>query len=156
MPDTEKQFEADIEAFLLSDTGGWAKADDSGYRAEASKGKALDIETLVAFVKATQPNMWQRFEKQCNINPSQKFYQCLDTAIQKDGLIAVLRHGFGYRGMKFRICYFKPESTLNSEGVSHYQQNVCQCIRQWHYSDCALAKSSFTKALSTMMPGIIV
>ena len=32
MADTEKQFEADIEAFLVSPDGGWAKASDTGYR----------------------------------------------------------------------------------------------------------------------------
>ncbi|MEI3362146.1 MAG: type I restriction endonuclease [Oscillospiraceae bacterium] len=32
------------------------------------------------------------------------------------------------------MCYFKPESTLNDVAVKHYGQNICQCIRQWHYS----------------------
>ena len=46
-----------------------------------------------------------------------------------------LRHGFKHRGMDFRVCYFKPESTLNDVAVKRYSQNVCQCIRQWHYSE---------------------
>lgn len=37
--------------------------------------------------------------------------------------------------MDFRVCYFKPESTLNDVAVKRYSQNVCQCIRQWHYSE---------------------
>lgn len=52
-----------------------------------------------------------------------------------DGLLSVLRHGFKHRGMDFRVCYFKPESTLNDVAVKRYSQNVCQCIRQWHYSE---------------------
>ena len=36
--------------------------------------------------------------------------------------------------MDFKVCYFKPESTLNDLAVKHYKQNICQCIRQWHYS----------------------
>ena len=51
-----------------------------------------------------------------------------------DGLLSVMRHGFKHRGMDFKVCYFKPESTLNDVAVRRYKQNVCQCIRQWHYS----------------------
>ena len=52
-----------------------------------------------------------------------------------NGLLSVMRHGFKHRGMNFRVCYFKPESTLNDVAVKRYEQNVCQCIRQWHYSE---------------------
>ncbi|WP_294521509.1 type I restriction endonuclease subunit R [uncultured Anaerovibrio sp.] len=132
MAEDEKQFEANIEAFLISPEGGYTKADDTGYR--NSIDMALDIETLVSFVKATQPIMWQRFERQCNFDVNQKFYKCFEDAVLEDGLINVLRHGFKHRGMDFKVCYFKPESTLNETAVKHYQQNICQCIRQWHYS----------------------
>ena len=33
MPDNEKQFEQDIESFLISPAGGWQKASDAGYQA---------------------------------------------------------------------------------------------------------------------------
>ena len=54
VPDNEKQFEADIEAYLTSAAGGWQKADDAGYRSgfqhDASgaltENYALDLETL--------------------------------------------------------------------------------------------------------------
>ena len=52
--DTEKNFEADIESWLISDDGGWTKATDDGYR--DSIDKALDVNTLVDFVKRTQPS----------------------------------------------------------------------------------------------------
>ena len=133
MAENEKQFESNIEAFLVSSAGGYEKATDAGYA--SSLGMALDINTLVGFVKATQPIMWQRFEKQCNSDPYKKFYKCFEDAVQMDGLLSVLRHGFKHRGMDFRVCYFKPESTLNDVAVKRYSQNVCQCIRQWHYSE---------------------
>ena len=130
MAENEKQFEANIEAYLISPAGGFTKANDMGY----DPTMALDIHTLVEFVKATQPIMWQRFEKQCNSDPYKKFYKCFEDAVQTDGVLSVLRHGFKHRGMDFRVCYFKPESTLNQVAVQHYNQNICQCIRQWHYS----------------------
>lgn len=134
MPDNEKQFESDIESFLISPAGGWQKATDAGYRSEVSKSMVLDLETLLQFVQTTQPITWQRFLRQCKSEPQQKFYKAFQDAVDADGLISVLRHGFRYRGMEFRICYFKPESALNATANKNYQQNICQCIRQWHYS----------------------
>ena len=133
MAENEKQFESNIEAFLISPVGGYEKATDAGYT--SSSGMVLDIHTLVGFVKATQPIMWQRFEKQCNSDTYRKFYKCFEDAVQMDGLLSVMRHGFKHRGMDFKVCYFKPESTLNDVAVKRYEQNVCQCIRQWHYSE---------------------
>ena len=133
MAENEKMFESNIEAFLLSPAGGYTKATDAGY--VSSPGMTLDIQTLVGFVKATQPIQWQRFEKQCGSDPYRKFYKCFEDAVQMDGLLSVIRHGFKHRGMDFKVCYFKPESTLNDVAVKHYQQNICQCIRQWHYSE---------------------
>ena len=31
MPNNEKQFESDIELYLISNLGGWQKATDAGY-----------------------------------------------------------------------------------------------------------------------------
>ena len=133
MPDMEKQFEQDIESFLISSAGGWSKGTDKGYR--ASVGMALDIGTLTEFIRNTQPISWQRFEKQCNGDPFREFYQIFENAVENNGLLSVLRHGFKHRGIPFRVCYFKPESTLNEIAVKHYERNICQCVRQWHYSE---------------------
>ena len=91
--DTEKNFEADIESFLISAEGGFTKATDAGYRSAESVGKALDIDTLISFVRRTQPKQWARFEKQSNGDPRARFYKCFEDAVQLYGLIHVLRHG---------------------------------------------------------------
>ncbi|MGN0362370.1 MAG: type I restriction endonuclease subunit R [Bilifractor sp.] len=135
MAENEKQFESNIEKFLISSEGGYSKATDAGYCAPESSGMALDISTLVQFVQNTQPISWQRFEKQCSSDPKRKFYLAFENAVQANGLVSVLRHGFKHRGISFQVCYFKPESTLNDVAVKHYGQNICQCIRQWHYSE---------------------
>ena len=64
-----------------------------------------------------------------------QFYKSFENAVTQDGLISVLRYGFKHRGINFRVCYFKPESELNDLAVENYKKNVCQCIRQWHYSE---------------------
>lgn len=135
MDESEKTFEAFIESYLISEEGGWTKATDAGIRSEESRGMNVDIVTLTDFVKATQPMAWKRFERMCTINPVRQFYKSFENAVTQDGLISVLRYGFKHRGVSFRVCYFKPESELNDLAVANYQKNVCQCIRQWHYSE---------------------
>ena len=135
MAETEKQFESHIEEFLTSIDGGWERATDAGYRSSNSKGMALDIDTLVKFVQDTQKLSWVQFEKRCNSDPKRKFYKAFEDAVACDGMIYVLRHGFKYRGQEFKVCYFKPESELNQLSQTRYRQNICQCIRQWHYSE---------------------
>lgn len=135
MNETEKVFEEFIEAYLTSEAGGWQRATDAGYCSEESRGMSLDIVKLTDFVKSTQPMAWKRFERMCTISPVRQFYKAFENAVVQDGLISVLRHGFKHRGINFRVCYFKPESELNELAVANYQKNVCQCIRQWHYSE---------------------
>lgn len=132
MAENEKQFESDIEAYLISKEGGWEKAKDTGYR--ASKEKAVDIETLCQFVETTQQVAWLQFCKKCKSDPKNKFYQAFEAAVASDGMVNVLRHGFRHRGQEFKVCYFKPESSLNALANTRYKQNICQCVRQWHYS----------------------
>ncbi len=126
----EKQFETDIEAFLISKEGGYTKTNDT-YDPIAG----LYVDTFISFIKETQPKEWARFERQCNSDPIKKFCMAFENACDTDGLISVLRHGFKYRGITFRVCYFKPESHLNKTANLLYEQNVCNCVRQWHYTD---------------------
>lgn len=135
MDEREKIFEGFIESYLISEEGGWKRATDAGLRSEESRGMNLDIVTLTDFVKSTQPMAWRRFERMCTINPVRQFYKSFENAVTQDGLISVLRYGFKHRGINFRVCYFKPESELNDLAVENYKKNVCQCIRQWHYSE---------------------
>ena len=142
MADNEKQFETDIESFLISPKGGWQKASDTGYKTgfqyDAEGGiienYALDIETLCTFVKNTQPVAWALFEKRCKSDPQKKFYKAFQNAVDMDGLVNVLRHGFKHRGQEFKVIFFKPETALNHLSMTRYKENICQCIRQWHYS----------------------
>ena len=105
---TEKRFESDIEAFFLSPEGGYAKG-TAPY--DASLG--LFDSVLTDFVKETQPKAWSRFCLQNKVNPERKFCLEFQNACVRDGVISVLRHGFKHLGIAFRVCYFKPETSLN-------------------------------------------
>lgn len=126
---TEKRFESDIESAFLSPVGGYTKGADT-YNAELG----LYVNTLIDFVQQTQPKEWARFENQNKVDPVRKFCLALNSACDADGLLSVLRHGFKHRGIKFRVCYFKPESGLNLTAAEQYAHNVTECYRQWYYS----------------------
>lgn len=125
----ERRFEEDIESFFLSEKGGYSKTTDT-YDPKTG----LYTNTLINFIKATQPREWARFENTCNSDPVNKFCVAFNNACDMSGLISVLRHGFKHRGITFRVCYFKPESQLHKTATALYEQNVCNVVRQWHYS----------------------
>ena len=126
---TEKRFETDIEAFFLSVAGGYTKNNDT-YEPDLG----LYSATLIRFIQKTQPNEWKRFTMQNSIDPERKFCLAFNTACDMDGLISVLRHGFKHRGITFRVCYFKPESSLNQTAQALYEKNEITVNRQWYYS----------------------
>lgn len=145
----EKNLEEDIEAFLCSPEGGFLKCDDKhsllyvedGTYQEVNGGymehrdRALDAATLVNFVQTTQPKAWERFERMCNSDPIAKFAKVFNDAVDRLGVVAVLKHGFKHRGIAFRVVFFKPESGLNESAVARYAKNVCRCIRQFHFAE---------------------
>ena len=66
--------------------------------------------------------------------PERKFCLAFNIACDMDGLVSVLRHGFKHRGITFRVCYFKPESSLNQTAQALYEKNEITVNRQWYYS----------------------
>lgn len=125
----EKRFEEDIEAFFLSPAGGYVKGTDT-YDPKLG----LYVDTLLSFIRRTQPKAWKRFEQANQVDAVRKFCAAFQNACDMDGLLSVLRHGFKHRGIPFRVCYFKPESTLNETSAKQYAENHIACYRQWHYS----------------------
>lgn len=145
----EKNLEEDIEAFLCSPAGGFLKCDDKhsllyvedgtyqmvggGYMEH--RDRALDATTLVSFIQTTQPKAWERFERMCNSDSTAKFAKVFNDAVDRLGIVAVLKHGFKHRGIPFKVVFFKPESGLNESAADRYAKNVCRCIRQFHFAE---------------------
>lgn len=145
----EKNLEEDIEAFLCSPAGGFLKCADKhsllyvedgtyqmvggGYMEH--RDRALDAATLVNFIQTTQPKAWERFERMCNSDSTAKFAKVFNDAVDRLGMVAVLKHGFKHRGIPFKVVFFKPESGLNESAADRYSKNVCRCIRQFHFAE---------------------
>ena len=125
----EKRFESDIEASFISLAGGYVKGDDT-YDPKLG----LYVGSLINFIQKTQPKEWARFENANKVDPIKKFCLAFNNACDRDGLVSVLRHGFKHRGIKFQVCFFKPESTLNQTALALYAKNNIACYRQWYYS----------------------
>lgn len=130
MEDNEKRFEQDIESFLTSETGGYKKGNQKTYDHE----KAIDMDKLISFISASQPKEWERQIKRDGEETAKKLYKCLQTNIDNEGLIYVLRHGIIDRGIKFKLVFFRPETALNEDIIKKYNQNNLTCTRQFRYS----------------------
>lgn len=125
----EKQFESDIERYLLTE-GGYTK----GTQATYDKVKALDMDTLIRFINLTQPKQWAKFERIYGAGSKERLYQTMQADISEFGLIHTLRTGIKDNGIPLKLCYFAPTSTLNPELTEKYNQNILECTRQFVYS----------------------
>ncbi len=126
----EKDFEADIEAFLLSEKGGYVRGNQETY----DKDYAIDTATMVQFLRATQPKEWKKYELTYGADAEYRLKKRFNEEVNKYGLIAVLRRELCDHGVHLRLCYFAPTSEKNEELVANYKQNILTCTRQFAYS----------------------
>ena len=140
MDESEKRFERDIEAFLISPQGGYTQfngQDADGHWVQTRQqdvGKCIYMDVLCEFIAATQPKEWARYTKYYGDKAADKLYHRLETTIANQGLLYVLRNGIEDMGCKLRVCYFKPESDLNPLAVERYNANILGCTRQFRYT----------------------
>lgn len=125
----ERAFEEAIEEYLVN-YGGYKKGNAKDFNREL----ALDTQTLLTFVKKTQLKKWERYVTIYESDAEKQFINRFNKEVKNNGLLTVLRKGFKDRGIDFRVCYFKPETSINEETVQLYNQNILHCTRQLHYS----------------------
>ena len=129
METKEKNFEADIESYLLNH-GGYIKGNQATY----DKARAIDMPVLISFIENTQPKVWERYKNVYGDKAEKQLYSMFQQNVQSYGLIHVLRNGIKDRGMQIRFAYFAPASNLNTELVEKYNQNILTETRQFAYS----------------------
>ena len=131
MPDfnhREKQFEDDIVAYMTAE-GGFTPGNPAAF----DRRLGLNTATLIDFVKVTQPRKWEAYS-QLYSNPEKAFVDRFTRVVHLEGLLSVLRYGFSDRGIKFRVVYWKPNTSLNPDDQARYEANILHCTRQLHYS----------------------
>lgn len=125
---TEQTFEAAIELSLL-EHGGYVKGLSSDFNAELG----LFPSYIVEFLKHSQPVLWSKIENIHKSDVETKVLQRLMKEMDTRGSLDVLRNGFTDYGVKFKMAYFRPESSLNPESEELYQKNHLSVTRQLYY-----------------------
>lgn len=125
---SEKQFESDIEFDLLS----------QGYRqikpAEYNATNAVFPEILAEFISNTQPKEWARYTKYYGDRAIEKLVRRFNETVEARGVLDVIKNGIEDMGIKLKLCYSRPESSLNQELVNLYNKNIIGITRQFKYS----------------------
>ncbi|MCE2415211.1 type I restriction endonuclease subunit R [Candidatus Poribacteria bacterium] len=125
---TEQNFEDHIEQHL----------NQSEYRSLQStdydKSLCLIHDEVLQFIQDTQPDVYQRLERQYGADTPQKLLDRLSRQVASRGVLDVLRKGFKDRGCDFKLTYFRPSSGMNPDHQRLYEQNRFSLIRQLHYS----------------------
>jgi len=126
---TEETFEQAIEEHLL-EHGGYIRGEAANFDPRS----ALDRETLLAFLKETQPKNWERIQTIHGAQAEDKVVNRLVKVLDQRGLLDVLRKGFTDYGVQFDLAYFRPETSLNPDTERLYGLNRLTVTRQVHYS----------------------
>ena len=125
----EENFEDHIEAHL----------NQSGYRSRQpalyNKDLCLIPRETLRFIQDTQPEAYQRLERQYGEKTPVNLLNRISREIGRRGVLDVLRKGVKDRGCNFNLTYFQPSSGMNPDHQKLYAQNRFSLIRQLKYSE---------------------
>ena len=125
---SEAAFESVIEARLLQD--GYVAVPAEGFDRE----RAIFPETVLAFVRETQPREWAKLEALHGARTGEQILTDLCKWMDANGSVATLRHGFKCYGRTLRAAFFKAAHELNPELEARYAANRLGITRQLHFS----------------------
>jgi len=133
----EIEFEKELCEHLAAN--GWLYSPtDAGYDRE----RALFPEDVFAWLAETQPEQLEKVVKRGagDIAKQQgqlldRIVKVLDTPLENGGgTLNLLRKGFSHLAAKFRMCEFRPESTLNEKRNADHAAVRVRVMRQVHFS----------------------
>ncbi len=107
---SEEAFETYIQHVLL-DQSGWLK----GVNKDWDKERAVFAPEAIAFIKDTQPTLWEQMVKLHGAELEGKLILALCKELDLKGTLHVLRHGFKFYGKIFKLAYFHPAHGLNPD-----------------------------------------
>jgi type I restriction enzyme R subunit len=122
---TEKAFESYVESILLEKSG-WTPGDVTQWDVD----KALFPERVLAFLRDTQPKLWEQMRALHGAGLEALAISTLIKELDLKGALHVLRHGFKFYGKTFRLATFKPAHGLNAEVQELYAKNRLTVTRQ--------------------------
>ena len=124
----ERAFETVIEAHLLQN--GYVPIAREGFDRE----RAIFPETVLAFIRETQPKEWAKLEALHGDKTGEQILGDLCKWMDANGALATLRHGFKCYGRTLHVAFFKAAHELNPELEARYAANRLGLTRQLHFS----------------------
>ena len=109
---------------------GWLVGTSANY----SRQNALYTEDLLAYFQAAWPDQWQKLCKNNPQDPEGVLISKTVRALEKDGTLSVLRHGFKIPGVKVELCSFQPDHDMNPDTQARYQANRLRVVPEVSYS----------------------
>lgn len=128
----EIAFEDEICAALL--TQGWLH--EAGDASSYDRTRALFPADVIAWVKETQNDAWERLEASNGSSTETLLLDRLRKSLDERGTLEVLRQGIELLGLRqpISLCQFKPALSMNAETLARYGANRLRVVRQVHYS----------------------
>jgi type I restriction enzyme R subunit len=139
---SEAAFETVIEAHLLAN--GYVAVDRDGFDRE----RAIFPETVLTFIRETQPKEWARLEALHGANTGEQILGDLCKWMDANGALATLRHGFKCYGRTLHVAFFKAAHELNPELEARYAANRLGLTRQLRFSPRAEKSLDVTLSLN--------
>src|SRR5712692_2600565 len=125
---SEAAFETVIETYLLAN--GYVAVDRGSFDRE----RAIFPETVLAFIRETQPKEWSKLEALHGEKTGEQILSDLCKWMDTNGALATLRHGFECYGRTLHAAFFKAAHELNPELETRYAANHLGLTRQLHFS----------------------
>jgi type I restriction enzyme R subunit len=89
---------------------------------------------FLAFVKASQPELWAGLEKHHGKALDGAVLDALAKALDSLGALEVLRRGLKFYGKRIDCAYFRPSHGLNPDVLALYEKNRLVVTRQVHFA----------------------
>ena len=124
----ERTFEDEVVAHLTAH--GWLEGRSDGYDREL----ALYPEDVLGWLTDTQPTELAKLGRLHNGDTARVILTRLAAMLDKEGTLAVLRHGFKHVNARFAMCQFQPAQGLNPTTLARYGHVRCRVVRQLRYS----------------------
>lgn len=92
-------------------------------------------EDVLSFVKATQPATWDKLVAAASSEQAagESLLKRLADQLTRRGTVEVLRSGITEKNLRVRLCFFKPNLTIDPTAGRLYDANVLRVIRQVHH-----------------------
>ncbi len=124
----ETAFQQDIIDAMAAQ--GWLVGTSANY----NRTSALYTEDLLAYFQTAWPKRWAKLCKNNPHDPAGVLVQKTVRALEKDGTLNALRHGFKLPGVPVELCSFQPDHDMNPDTQARYQANRLRVVPELSYS----------------------